>query len=495
MLASALAVVALVLRIAAEARNTILATGDYDEGVYFSASRWFTTGVMPYRDFVFIQPAGSVLVLTPFTGALSGLFGTEVGFLAARFAAAGCGAVTTAMVFFAARRLGGRAAAITAAALYATMLAAIIAEGRVMLEPFMLAAGVGGVLLFLERRSRRALITAGVLLGIAATIKITGAVFLLALALGVLIAERQRVNDLATAVVTAVATTFVISLPFLWIAGPGPYLRQAVLSQLTRPDGANLPGNIDGATARLGAFSSWGPLGSHLPLPTWFVALATLVTAAAIVRLVLLRSSAAITWAVIAVVPTLAFLVGPSFYSQYPVLAAPGLVIALGVLLATACDRIRLPHLAVGVAGVLAIALCGAQLKSTYLSPVAPVNVAFERAIRDASARGCVFVDLGHIALMQDLLPQDGAGQPLVDPFGELLYRNRDVSDRALVVLRSPDAQASLRDAISDCPTVALRDPMGAQFAWGPDTVTWLTTTYDKVFDERGSTVWVRRGG
>ena len=410
-----------------------------------------------------------------------------------RSSAALCGATTTGLLYFAARRLGGRAAAICASALYATMLAAIIADGRVMLEPFMVAAGVGGVMLFLERRSRRALIAAGVLLGIAATIKVTGAVFVLALAIGVITVERRRLTDLARTIMSAIATAFLISLPFILIAGPGAYLRQSVISQLTRPNGAHLPGNIDGLSARLGAFSSWGPLGSHAKLPTWFIVLATVITIAALVRLAMLRSTAAIAWTVVAVVPTFAFLVGPSFYSQYPVLGAPGLVVALGVLLATVCDRLRIPHLAIAVAGVLAVALCAAQLKSTYLSPVATVNVAFEQQIREASARGCVFVDLGHIALMQDVLPQDGAGHPLVDPFGELLYRNRDVSDDALVVLRSPEAQANLRDAISDCPTVALRDPMGAQFAWGPDTVAWLGAHYDKVFDERGSTVWVRR--
>ncbi len=480
------------LRIAAELRNTILATGDYDEGVYFSASRWFTTGVMPYRDFVFIQPAGSIVVLTPFTGALAGLFGTETAFLAARIAAALCGAITTWLLYFAARRLGGRAAAICASALYATMLAAIIAEGRVMLEPFMVAAGVGGAMVFLERRSPRALIGAGVLLGLAATIKVTGAVFVLALIVGVVAVERDRLHDLARTIIAAVATALLISLPFVLIAGPGAYLRQSVLFQITRPNGAKLPGNIDLLSTRLGAFSSWGPLGSHSTLPMWFIVIATIITLLAVVRLIALRSAAAITWSVVAVVPTVAFLVGPSFYSQYPVLAAPGLVIALGVLLSSACDRVRVSHLTVYVASALAIGVCAAQLKSTYLSPVAPVNVAFERQIHDAESRGCVFVDLGHIALMQDVLPQDGASRPLVDPFGELLYRNRDVSRDALVVLRSPEAQASLRDAISDCPTVALRDPMGAQFAWSPDTYAWLADHYDKVFDEEGSTVWVR---
>ena len=37
----------------------------YDDGVYLGAAIRFVSGVLPYRDFVFVQPPGIVVLMSP----------------------------------------------------------------------------------------------------------------------------------------------------------------------------------------------------------------------------------------------------------------------------------------------------------------------------------------------------------------------------------------------------------------------------------------------
>ena len=68
-----LGVVAAVFTVALAARAAIVALGgglrgmgNYDDGVYFSASVALLHGRLPYRDFLFLQPPGILVALAPF---------------------------------------------------------------------------------------------------------------------------------------------------------------------------------------------------------------------------------------------------------------------------------------------------------------------------------------------------------------------------------------------------------------------------------------------
>ena len=54
-----------------------------DVAVYLGAAVRLVQGLLPYRDFVFVQPPGSILLLTPF-GALARLAGTRDALAALR---------------------------------------------------------------------------------------------------------------------------------------------------------------------------------------------------------------------------------------------------------------------------------------------------------------------------------------------------------------------------------------------------------------------------
>ncbi len=60
-------------------------TGDlgYDDGAYYAAAVGFVHGLLPYRDFLFVQPPGIVLLLSPFA-ALGTLTSDATGMAVAR---------------------------------------------------------------------------------------------------------------------------------------------------------------------------------------------------------------------------------------------------------------------------------------------------------------------------------------------------------------------------------------------------------------------------
>src|ERR1700683_3480933 len=55
----------------------------YDSGVYLAATIHLVSGVLPYKDFTFVQPPGILLLMSP-VGLFSRVFGTHDGFIMAR---------------------------------------------------------------------------------------------------------------------------------------------------------------------------------------------------------------------------------------------------------------------------------------------------------------------------------------------------------------------------------------------------------------------------
>ena len=191
-LAIAIATLAFLSRLIPELQGELPGGSDYDEGVYFATANALARGIVPYRDFVSIHPPGVPLLLSPIAGPFTALFGSTAGFLVARVLAALAGAVTTFLIYRCALKLSGRSAAVIASLLYATFAAAIVAEGRVLLDPFMIMFGVAGCYVFLERQGRRAALWTGVLLGLAVSMKLTGAVFIVSVLIVALFFERSR---------------------------------------------------------------------------------------------------------------------------------------------------------------------------------------------------------------------------------------------------------------------------------------------------------------
>jgi hypothetical protein len=205
----------------------------YNSGVYFGSSYKFVTGVMPYREFVFVQPPGIVLLLSPVT-LLSRLVGTHDGYIVARIVSGVVCAANASMLALLVRHRG-RAAMIIAGVGLALLPVSFLDTSSVMLEPYCIMFVLAGALLVFHdgadrSHSTRILTLAGVLFGAALLVKLWALLPLLAFTLVLL--PRYRARFLAF-IGGVVGTFAAFSLPFL-VASPRAFVSQVVGAQVSR---------------------------------------------------------------------------------------------------------------------------------------------------------------------------------------------------------------------------------------------------------------------
>ena len=492
-LASLIALFAFIVRIIPELRGELPGGTDYDEGVYFASANALTRGIVPYRDFVSVHPPGVPLLLAPIAGPFTALFGPTAGFIAARIAAALAGSVTTYLIYRCALRLTDRRAAVVASVLYATFAAAILAEGRVLLDPFMIVFGVAGSYLFLEHRRPRAMLLAGILLGLAVSMKLTGAVFLVGVLIVGLFVDRARRRDFAIITACAVGAFAITSLPFVILAGPGTFLSQVVVAQIARPSGSGLPGNISDLTGRFSEFVEWGPLGNRTTLPIAVLVVLLLVSVAVVTWAVLQRTARAWFWTTVLLLAALGLLQAPTFYVQYAALVGAPFAILLGGAISWLASSIPARIATVAVA-ILLVGLIGWEAKRSAFTQQIALTRTQELLYSDGAEMGCVFTDEPDAAFVSGIIPQDGLDRPLIDPFGELLSLGRRGAATALDALHSPPSQQRLRQALDACPWVILDAPIDQQFLWDAETRDHFLATRAEIIGGTPS-AWYRRPG
>lgn len=215
----------------------------YDDAVHFGAALALMHGQLPYRDFLFLQPPGIVLALSPF-GALAALTGDSVAFELARLSWMALGAVNAVVVAWLLRRCG-LLAVLVGGCWYAVYLPAVVSEWTTMLEGLanlwiLLALGLftRGV------RARwpfgRAALLGGGLLGLSAATKIWGVLIVLLVTVGLAATRRWRAALLAA--LGGLLGTTLVCLPF-FLAAPATMWRMVVTDQLGRPRGHHLLAN------------------------------------------------------------------------------------------------------------------------------------------------------------------------------------------------------------------------------------------------------------
>ena len=190
-------------------------------------------GRTPYADFVLLHPPGIVVALTPFA-LLGRLTSDPTGFAVARLAFMGIGALNAVLVALLARRFG-LVAAVVSGVFYALWYPATFWEARTTIETIGTLLVLLCLLLLLPwsgRQTRRAVVLAGVLLGLSAGMKIWAVVPIAVILLWhLVVAGRSSALRLAGGVVVGAG---VLLLPFFAMA-PGPMLRMVVADQLGRP--------------------------------------------------------------------------------------------------------------------------------------------------------------------------------------------------------------------------------------------------------------------
>lgn len=220
----------------------------YDSGIYFGAAVRFADGIMPYRDFLFVQPPGIVEFLAPI-GFLARAVGTDHAFEVARILTLIVSSANVALASWLLRPHGRLAMAFTGLVV-ALLPDSFLLVNSVKINPYLLLFVLVGAIAVLrpgrsEREpSRRATILSGVCFGVAALFKLWAIFPFLALCL--VLGWKYRKRMVAFAISTA--TTFAVGIsPFLVMA-PRAFLDQVVVDQLFRKA---LPWEHFGALGRL----------------------------------------------------------------------------------------------------------------------------------------------------------------------------------------------------------------------------------------------------
>lgn len=244
---------------------------EYDDGVDFGGAVLLVHGVLPYRDFITVQPPGITELLAPV--ALLGYgTGTAKALAVARVLTAGAGAASVPLGGLLVRHRGRFATAVTCGVL-ACHPGAVAAAHTVLLEPWLVLCCLLGALAVFDGdqlvRSRPAvrsrLVWGGVAFGFAGAIKVWAILPVLVIAVLCVPAPRRLAGFLG-----GVLAGFAVPvLPFAALA-PGRFVTSVIVAQLTRTDVARVP-----VPARLASL-----LGLPLTAPVAFALLVVLAVLA-----------------------------------------------------------------------------------------------------------------------------------------------------------------------------------------------------------------------
>ncbi|MCW2811280.1 MAG: hypothetical protein JWP61_1738 [Friedmanniella sp.] len=373
--------------------------GNYDDGVHYAAAVAFTSGELPYRDFLLLHPPGIVLLLTP-AALLGAVLGDPTGMAVARvgwWVLGGVNAVLVARIVLP----FGRAAALVGGLGYALFFPAVYSEHTALLEPPATTCLLVSLLLVRAtepgaRLSGRRVLLAGAVLGFAVTLKIWGVVPVLVV-VGWLLGGR-RFRTAAAYLAGAVGICLVVYLPF-FLSAPSQMWRLVVTDQVGRRP-------LDVAFVKrltdLSGMSLWAPASGGL---TPLIVAALVVGVVCTLVAVLLRRSRLLGLLTVALVGML--LLTPSWFVHYSGLTAAPVVLvtatATGALLAvlrraTGRTWVGGVLVAVGLVGLLGYAHQFLDLRLIRAFP----GPALARAL--VGVPGCIATDDPSTLIQTDLL-------------------------------------------------------------------------------------------
>lgn len=398
----------------------------YDDGVYLGAAIRLADGVVPYRDFAFVQPPGIVLLLSPL-GLLSKLTGTAGAMAVARVLTVCVGTAAIPLAGLLVRHRGPLAVVLTCGVL-AVHPDSIYATSTLLIEPYLVVLCLLGALALFEgdsvTSSRRRLILAGLAIGAAGAVKafaIFPAVALLVVC--VLAAPWRRALRYAGGVVAGFA---VPSLPFI-LMSPSGFLDGVIGAQYRRTDVTRAP--------LLSRLSSLFGI-SYFRLPPDQIRVAVIVVVAVVV--VCMAASSVISrqrppaldlFALLAAALTVVgFLIPRDYYIHYAAVFAPVLALSLGLgvgrLLTSVSGRWApaperatvIAAVAALLAGALIVVMASRDLHREHHWRVHPPSAAFARAIPPGA---CVLTDKASLTIMSDRFISDIPSCPqMVDSLG-----------------------------------------------------------------------------
>jgi alpha-1,2-mannosyltransferase len=384
----------------------------YDEGVHFGAAELLLSGHVPYRDFLFVQPPGIVVLLQP-AALLGRAAGEDVAWALARAAFVGLGALNIGLVWALLRRYGASAAA-GGAAFYGVWSATVFTERMLLLEPLLNCALLSALLL-LRRRATRPTILAGVALGLACALKLWPAVFVLVVT--VWLQQTAGARRAALFVSGAAGGFALVVLPFLALAG-WDLIDQVFVAQAERPRDVSLLDRLrylDG----LGDHQRFAPDVVVVGLAVAFLTLAgTLARRQAELRL----------WFVLLLAGSLTLGLAPSFYDNYSAFIAVPIAGFAGVAFGLLWDRVPRPLARTALLVSVSLTLGAMAFVSATSGRVLQVPGEAEQAEKALTSKeGCLWTSARSPAALLIALDRFSEQIPCgftLDPFGAALVRD-----------------------------------------------------------------------
>jgi hypothetical protein len=451
----------------------LLGVTEYDDAVQFGDALRLVSGVIPYRDFVVLQPPMSFLLMAP-VALLAKVTGSATGLGIARVLTACADTASVALLGLLVRHRGPVAAGI-ACGIYAVYPDALTAAHTFLLEPWVNLFCLIGALLVFDgdqiTRGRR-LAGGGAAFGLAVAVKLWALVPLGVL--GLLLLRRPR--RLAVLAGGALVGLAVPVLPFLVMA-PGQLVNDVIVTQFNRANTAYAPPLP--RLINLAGLSQFSDLSGGLRA-------VLLLGVAAIVPLGYLaacqagaRLPAVLDWyALISAVAVIAMLLWPyDYWFHYGAFAAPfiALVFALpaGLLRPAEHSAQIVPLIAVSVIAAVVIAAFGVRQFVTETGLRAWSTISADQLI---PAGSCVVTNETPYTLDANRFTASTPGcPPLVDSSGTLLALTHG---RGLK-LGSPQELQSVaalwRSAFSRARYVWLESGSQWQIHWTPALYAYFT--------------------
>ncbi len=400
----------------------LLGVGDYDDGTDFGSALRLIHGVLPYRDFVTVQPPGITLLMVP-AALLSHLTGTAGAIAAGRILTALAGAAAVLFSGLLVRHRGVLATLLTCG-IIAIYPGSVQAAHTVLLEPWLTAFCLAGAVAVFDgdrlATSGPRVAWGGAALGFAGAIKVWAVIPAVVIAAGCLPRVRNSARFLA-----GVAAGFLIPvLPFAVLA-PGRFYQSVVVAQLVRT-GTRTP--LAFRLQYLTGVTAWQPGLVVLLVVAVAVAAAiagTLIAAWRVTR----HGPPPLEWFAVATAAgiVVAFLVPVDFYYHYPAFLAPFLAMALVLPAARLLDgwppttawasraarAARLRRLAVPVAGLVMLVLpvAAGSAEDSRTPTYAGALTAIDRVIPPGS---CVVTDQVSLLISADRFTSSAPGCPVV---------------------------------------------------------------------------------
>jgi alpha-1,2-mannosyltransferase len=402
----------------------LLGVTEYDDGVQFGDAVRLVSGVIPYRDFVVMQPPGAIVLMAP-VALLAKVTGSAWGLAIARLLTAAADTACVALIGLLVRHRGPVAAGI-ACGIYAVYPDALIAAHTFLLEPWLnLFCLIGALLVFDGDRltDGRRLAWGGVAFGFAAAVKLWALVPLAVIGL-LLLRRPRRLGLLAGGAVVGLGAPV---LPFLAL-GPTGLVKDVVTSQFARANVAHPP-PLPRLT-NLAGLSLFPHLSSHLSVLLLLLAVAAIMAIGYMAACWAgARLPTALDWyALIGLAAVTGMLLWPyGYFTHYGAVAGPfiALVLALpaGLLRPAEHRRQIVPLLAVCAVAVVVVAALGLRQFATETRLHSWPNVA-ARADRLIPPGACVLTDDSSLTVSAGRFVPATPGCPaMVDAYGTLLAK------------------------------------------------------------------------